>query len=152
MAFGPFSSESTSQQTSTSVSDQGQLIGKKSKVVQGQGQFVDNTKGRLNTGLQVTGGKGKGATNVTINSGLDGSGLEALVGRLTTASTGQVDALTSLLSDQQAQLADLAKAQQADVATLAENKQTEGDSSRNKIVLIVVLAVIGLLGLLIWKK
>ncbi len=162
MGVGPFSSESTANRTDYTLSDSAQLIDKKAKVAQGQATFVDNTHGRLNTGvsldknaqlntgLQVVGGTG--ATNISVSNGLSGSGLDSLVGQLTTASSGQIGALTGLLSDQQKQLFDLAKSQQSDVSTLADNKQTNGDSSRNKIVLIVVLAVIGLLGLLVWRK
>src|SRR6267378_2895006 len=103
MGFGPFSSESTSSQLNQNVQDQGQLNEKNSKVAQGQGILLDNAKGKLNTGLQVT-SKGKGATTVSITNGLDSVGLESLVGRITTASSSQISGLTDLVAQQQNQL------------------------------------------------
>jgi len=148
MGFGPFSSESTSSQTNKNVQDQGQLNESKSKVAQGQGILLDNTKGKLNTGVQVSGKK----NTVNISNGIDDAGLQSLVGSLTTASSDQINRLTNLAATQQSTLADLFKKSQADVSSLADNQQTGGDSKRNKIVLYVVLAVVGLLGVVAWRR
>jgi conjugal transfer/entry exclusion protein len=126
-----------------------------------------NVRGKKNVtadavGLIVTGAK-KGTTQVTLNSGVSNSDLSSLLGTVTSATGGQINAVTSLAQQQAKQFADLAKAQQEtlskltdaqqkDVADLADNKQSNGDSSRNRIVLIVVLTVLGLVGLFIWKR
>lgn len=38
------------------------------------------------------------------------------------------------------------------IATLSENRQTDGEASKNKIVLYVMLAVLAIVGVFLWRR
>ena|ERR1044071_1883704 len=105
--------------------------------------------------LQVS---GQGKANFDIQN-VDKDVIAAFGGTLADVLHGQAQAetdrtasLQSLLSNQSDQSSTLLESIGKQLSALAENKQTEGDSGRNKIVLYVVLAVLAVIGLLIWRK
>jgi len=124
------SQSSTDSSTNTATGGSTQAT-KKSRLNQGL-SLEKNAK--LNTGLDLGGAQTGNVTySVVNNSGVSESGIASLVDTFTTTSKDTAEKFTGQLG------------------TLAENKQTDGDAGRNKIVLIVVLAVVALLGVFIWK-
>lgn len=140
----PFAISKSKSETSPITATGNAVVVKGKGKVAKEGSVQVGDKGSLNTGFQLTQGKGAtGDTNVTyqITNGVGEDGLSSLVNQLTAATGSQVDALAGVLKDQQSQ-----------VGELAENKQTDGDAGRNKTVVLVVLAVLALVALFIWKR
>lgn len=111
--------------------------------MKGKGKIVESGAIELGKGAKLTdtdlsGNTGTVTYNVTHGVGADG--LSSLVDKFTTSSGQTAQAFSGLLEKQQTQL-----------GALAEGKQTDGDAGRNKIVVIVVVAVLVLVGLFIWK-
>ena len=101
-------SKSKASQTTTTVADQGQNIGKSAKIAQGQGVLLDLKN--VNTGVNI---KNLGKDNV-ISFGDGGAsaaaiseGLGGLTSSLTSATSAQIKALTEAGKEQTAQLAEL---------------------------------------------
>lgn len=84
-------------------------------------------------GPDLSGVKGDVTYTVTNTSGVTEAGIASLVDQFSTSSKDTVEKVLGT------------------VGALAENKQTDGDASRNKIVLYAVLAVVALLGVFVWK-
>lgn len=141
MAIGPFSGDKTSSRTDSSVnSASGASQQARDKGRTNSGISLEKNA-KLNTGLSLDGGTVTGNVTYTTQNGVGADGIKSLVETFTTSSGSQLSSLV-----------DLFKSQQSQIGTLAENKQTEGDASRNRIVLIVVIAVLVLVGLAIWRR
>jgi hypothetical protein len=138
MGFGPFSNDSTSAQTQTSATDEGIVLSNNAVAARdgsiGIGQNARYASpGSIQTNRDANIGNVTAAQGATVNVGLQGKDLTALVGQLTQASQQQIDAASSL--------ADL---QSAQIGTLAENAQTGGDKSKNNtIAWLAFVAIVG---------
>ena len=140
-----FGGSSKSKQSTTSVNDQGQLVGKSAKVAQGQSNLTDIGKGgTLATGNTITfGAIAKGATvNLTTTS-------PELLGHLsdlaenTSANFSQViDSINTASAAGAASQKGLLDGVFEKLTDLAESKQTDGASGQNKTVLYVVIAIV----------
>ena len=137
-------SDSTSQQTTQTVSDSGQLVGKGAVIAQGQSTLLGKGAKLLTPGaFDLSGTTG----NVTITSSdaeVFGKALDAIQ----SSNAGFSSSLTTLLDKTTATGSQQLEKVLASLAPLAESQQTGGASSQNKSVLtlagLALLAVIGL--------
>jgi len=111
--------------------------------VLGQGALQVSGQGRANFDIQNVDADVIGAFGGTLKDVLQGQA---------TAEANRTDSLQSLLANQADNSSTLLESIGSKLSGLAENQQTGGDSSRNKIVLYVVLAVIALIAVIFWRR
>lgn len=134
---GPFSSASTSKQTSTTISDQGLLLGKGAKFI--APQAIDYSKAQLAPNYKL----GKDAT-LTINQGVGSDDLNLLLGRVTDASAAQIQSLSGALgSNTDKQLASLAE---------LLGQKTETEAGNPKTLAYIAAASIAAFAFIMWRK
>jgi len=162
-------SESKTTETQTGASDQARIVSGKGAVLTESGSLAltgkgstylspgslqVGAKGQLNTGLQLSNVGG----DVTFTSSDPGVLAMALdrISELSSTNAAAIENLASKSAQAASEAIEASKANLddllANIASLSENRQTDGEAGKNKIVLYVVLAVLALLGLLLWRK
>jgi hypothetical protein len=133
-----FGGDSESNQSQTTATDEGQIAGGKGSIAAREQSFVVGPKAAYTeTGsLQA-----KSITNSTVHIGLSPEALSGIAGQFSQASAAQISAFQDVLARQQEQ-----------IGTLAENSQTGESKTTNQSFTWIVLAAIGGLILVLWRK
>lgn len=154
MNLGP-TNESKSTAIDTAVTDQGSAVVGKGNV--GPGSVANEGNYLTQDAVQILGGKlntGVDLTNVSggVQFGTSSEQLAKITDSFAKASSDSSKAITDLLD----KVLDSQSANTGDainkITDLAENKQTDGESGKNKIVLYVVAGVLALVAFIFWKK
>ncbi len=142
--MGAFGSDSTANDNRQSAGDAAVLIrGSKTKLAQPGGTVLDLERAQLAPTIKGTKG------NVTIN---DPAPIANLAGQFTDSIKDVANAASASLGNALQQQAATVQSALDKVTDVSTNAQTGGDSSRNKIVLYVVLAALTLLGVVFYFR
>lgn len=109
------------------------------------GNDASQGQGIINQGALAIGGYGNNLSNAAITVGYDAAQFQ---NALQSVGSNLSNALNSQSAAGQSTLNSVLDR----ISTLAENRQTDGDSSRNKIVLWIVLGVLALVGFVFTRK